>query len=86
MTSSCLLFAVTLASYAIGGCYSLDLARHDAMNGMEELPQDLGDYDLWTCTGEGDDRTCEFNDEEIMTYARVCLVDSCELRLLCFNL
>jgi hypothetical protein len=64
---------VTLASCAFV-CHSLDLARYDAMNGMEEVPPDLGDYNFWTCTGEGSDRSCEFNDEAVMSYINVSLM------------
>ena len=50
---------------------ALELNRYDFENGLEEVPSDLGDYNFVTCEGEGEDRSCELNDEELNTYIRV---------------
>ena len=58
------------ASYLLG-VSGLELSRYDAQNGFEEVPSDLGEYAFFTCKGEGDDRSCSFNESEMETYISV---------------
>lgn len=64
------LFAATLICCSIG-VYALDLARYDAMNGMQEMPQDMGKYNWFTCTGGETNRSCKFNQDEVYRYVSV---------------
>lgn len=63
-------FLVTLLFVLFAQTQGLELLRWDVLDGFNEVSGDLGDYEFFTCTGEGSDRSCKFNNDEAIAYAR----------------
>ena len=49
---------------------ALDLVRVDPTT-FEEVPADLGENELFVCTGEGSERSCKFSSDAMTKYIAV---------------
>jgi hypothetical protein len=64
--------AVAIASLAT--TLALDLIRIN-QNG-QTASDNMGDYDIWSCKNEGDDRSCSFRAQGLLDYAEVTILVS----------
>jgi hypothetical protein len=62
----------TVAMASLAATMALDLIRVN-QNGQTES-DNMGDYDIWTCKHEGNDRTCSFRTQGLMDYAEVRII------------
>lgn len=70
MSSVVLSVTVLLSCLTIANSFEFDPNLFDPS--MPQLHNDLGDFEVWTCTGEGDDRSCSFSpDSLVYEYAGV---------------